>query len=81
MHQHEEKRITKKRFEQELAAPFLAVLAMMTVIAFLLPLRPTTSVREKRVLREFPAFSFGKLVSGDYFDGITASGRRTAGMC
>ena len=72
MHQLEENRITKKRFEQELAAPFLTVLAVMTVIAFILPLRPTTSVREKRVLREFPAFSFGTLLSGDYFDDITA---------
>ena len=34
MHQHEENRITKKRFEQELAAPFLAVLAVMSRIPF-----------------------------------------------
>ena len=72
MHQHEEKRITKKRFEQELAAPFLVVFSVMTVIGFVLPMRPTTSMREKRILREFPAFSVSTLLSGDYFDDITA---------
>ena len=66
----EENKIEKKRHELELAGPFFAVLFTMTVIAFLVPLRPTTSMREKRGLREFPVFSVDALLSGDYFDDI-----------
>ena len=62
--------ITRKRHEQELAGPFLAALVILTVIAFVLPLRPETSMREKRKLREFPDFTFQSLLSGDYFDDI-----------
>ncbi len=54
------------------AAPFFAVLAVLTVVAFLLPLRPTRSYSEKRDLTPFPAFSAGALLRGEYFDGISA---------
>ncbi len=59
-----------RRHELEMAGPFIAVLTVMTLIAFLLPLRPETSLREKRRLREFPTFSAGSLLSGEYFDEI-----------
>ena len=67
----EEKRKNREH-ELELAGPFLTVLAVLTLLAFILPLRPETSMRERRRLREFPAFSFESLMSGDWFDGITA---------
>ena len=67
----DEKR-TKREHELELAGPFFTVLAVLTLVAFILPLRPETSMRERRRLREFPAFSAGSLLSGDWFDGITA---------
>lgn len=53
------------------AVPFLAVLGILTVVSFLLPLRPTVSEREKRELAAFPQFSMETLLSGEYFDDIT----------
>ena len=61
----------KREHELELAGPFFAVLFLMTLVAFLLPLRPETSMRERRTLTEFPEFTVDSLLSGDYFDGIT----------
>ena len=54
-----------------LVIPFFVVLAVLTVVAFLVPLRPTQSQMEKRNLAEFPAFSMEALLSGDYFDDIS----------
>lgn len=51
--------------------PFFAVLAILTVVAFIIPLRPTRSYSEKRNLAQFPEFSVEALVSGSYFDDIT----------
>ena len=51
--------------------PFFAVLAVLTVVSFIIPLRPTVSYIEKRSLAEFPEFSVEALASGDYFDDIT----------
>ena len=51
--------------------PFFAVLAVLTVVSFIIPLRPTVSYIEKRSLAEFPEFSVEALTSGDYFDDIT----------
>ena len=53
-----------------LALPFLAVLAVLTVVAFILPLRPTRSYTERRDLAKFPELTAGALLSGEYFDGI-----------
>ncbi|MBR0353439.1 MAG: hypothetical protein IJH53_09590 [Oscillospiraceae bacterium] len=50
--------------------PFFLALAVITVIAWILPLRPTVSISEKRTLDEFPKFSVGGLASGDYFRAI-----------
>ncbi len=54
-----------------LALPFFVALAILTVVSFLIPLRPTQSQMEKRNLAEFPAFSLEALTSGSYFDDIT----------
>lgn len=54
-----------------LAIPFFVVLAILTIVAFLIPLRPTVSYSEKRELASFPEFSMDSLLSGDYFDDIT----------
>lgn len=53
------------------AIPFLAVLGVLTVVSFIIPLRPTQSQMEKRNLAEFPEFTWESLVSGDYFDDIS----------
>lgn len=54
-----------------LALPFLIVLGLLTVISFMIPLRPTQSQMEKRNLAEFPDFTWESLASGSYFDDIT----------
>lgn len=52
------------------AFPFFLVLAVLTVVSFVIPLRPTQSYSEKRSLAQFPEFSVDALVSGSYFDDI-----------
>ena len=54
-----------------LSAPFFLVLLALTVISFIIPLRPTQSYTEKRNLKEFPAFSWEALTDGSYFGDIT----------
>ncbi len=54
-----------------LAVPFFVALAVLTVVAFIIPLRPTQSQMEKRNLAEFPEFSWKALGSGEYFDDIS----------
>ena len=54
-----------------LVFPFFLVLGILTVVSFLLPLRPTRSNIEKRELAKFPEFSWEALGSGSYFDDIT----------
>ena len=61
----------KKRRSFLLAVPFLVTLAVLTVLSFCIPLRPTISTSEKRELAKFPEFSVDALLSGDYFDDIT----------
>ena len=53
------------------ALPFLVVLGILTVAAFIIPLRPTQSEREKRELTAFPTYTREALLSGEYFDDIT----------
>ncbi len=53
------------------ALPFFLVLTVLSVVSFVIPLRPTFSDSEKRELTKFPEFSLESLVSGDYFDEIT----------
>lgn len=67
----EMKHETKHLPSWKLSIPFFAVLAVLTVVSFLIPLRPTESYTEKRKLAEFPDFSWEALSSGTYFDDIT----------
>ena len=53
------------------AIPFFVILAVLTVVSFIIPLRPTQSYSEKRSLAEFPEFSLEALASGSYFDDIS----------
>ena len=55
----------------KLAMPFIIVLSVLTVVSFIIPLRPTVSISEKRELHKFPEFSVEAVISGDYFDDIT----------
>ena len=52
------------------AIPFFVVLFALTIVAFIIPLRPTQSVAEKRNLAKFPEFTWEAFTSGDYFDDI-----------
>lgn len=61
----------KKPADLAYAVPFLLVLTVLTVVSFIIPLRPTQSQMEKRNLAEFPDFSWEALISGSYFDDIT----------
>ncbi len=54
-----------------LVIPFFLVLGVLTVVSFLIPLRPTRSQMEKRELAVFPEFSWSALAEGSYFDEIT----------
>lgn len=49
---------------------FFAVLLVLAVVSWIIPLHPKTSEAEKRDLAQFPEFSVQALASGDYFDGI-----------
>ena len=64
----EEKRKKRRR---ALAAPFFTVLFALGVIALIIPLRPTESMREKRRLASFPELTVKTLASGDFFDGVS----------
>jgi len=50
---------------------FFAALFIISIIAFIIPLRPTHSASEKRDLAKFPEFSIAALTSGSYFDDIS----------
>lgn len=52
------------------AVVFFCVLFCGMVFSLMLPLRPKTSLQEKRKLTEFPAFSAESLLDGSYFRGI-----------
>lgn len=52
--------------------PILLLFAVLTVTAWLLPLRPQSSPDEKRELKSFPDFSVQSLYSGKYFADIDA---------
>ena len=50
--------------------PVIAVFLAVTVVAWLIPLRPTMSENENRNLEKFPEFTVQALLSGSYFDEI-----------
>ena len=55
----------------KLVIPFFLALAVLTVVSFIIPLRPTQSQMEKRNLAEFPEFSMEALASGSYVGNIS----------
>ena len=55
----------------KLAAPFFTVLFVLGLIALIIPLRPTESMREKRRLAQFPELTISSLFSGDFFDSVS----------
>lgn len=66
-----EQKQTSKKTGLALAIPFFAVLALLSVISFIIPLRPAVSYSEKRELAKFPAFSLSALTDGSYFRDIS----------
>ena len=60
-----------KKRRRALAAPFFTVLFVLSVVALIIPLRPTESMREKRRLAQFPELTVKTLFSGDFFDGVS----------
>ncbi len=52
-------------------AAFFVVMYIGTVLAFIIPLRPTYSDSEKRKLTQFPEFSTDSLANGEYFSEIS----------
>lgn len=63
----------QKPKKQELIkiASFFVTLYLGTVLAFIVPLRPTYSESEKRSLQEFPQFTFEAFYTGNFFDDLT----------
>lgn len=61
----------KKRRIRNKVLPFFTALALLSAMAWCIPLRPRFSELEKRSLAFFPAFSVNALLSGDWFDGIS----------
>lgn len=49
----------------------VALVAILAVVVWILPLRPTTSALEQRELAIFPAFTWQALMDGSYFDDIS----------
>ena len=68
---HKKKKSRPQKPSPWYSVPFFVVMAVLTVVAFIIPLRPTQSYSEKRNLAEFPEFSVEALASGSYFDDIT----------
>lgn len=54
-----------------LTIPFFVAMGVLTVVSFIIPLRPTQSSMEKRELAQFPEFSLTALADGSYFGDIT----------
>lgn len=50
--------------------PVILIFLAVTVVAWIIPLRPTVSDTEKRNLEKFPDFSVDALLDGTYFDDI-----------
>lgn len=61
----------QKRRARRQGWPFLLALGILTVVAWMLPLRPTVSTKEKRTLETFPAFSLAAVADGSYFSDIS----------
>lgn len=58
------RRREQNRRRARVAAPFFTALFVLTIVAFIIPLRPTESESEKRRLTEFPRFYGGHAAFG-----------------
>lgn len=67
----EQKPPQKKRGLSPRIAVFLTVLGLLTVLAWIVPLRPTYSDQEHRDLTSFPTFSLSAAIDGSYFSDLT----------
>ena len=66
-----EKEKSGKKFHAILPVlPVIIVFVALTVLAWIIPLRPTMSETENRNLEKFPQFTFEALLDGSYFDDI-----------
>ena len=61
----------RERHARRQGWPFFLVLGILTLVAWMLPLRPTVSTKEKRTLETFPAFSLAAVADGSYFSDIS----------
>lgn len=70
--EHRARRRRKKEYKPYFGAAvlFFGALAMVTVLAWCLPLRPSVSQKEKRELERFPDFSLAAVADGSYFEQI-----------
>ena len=55
---------------KNISAAFFCLLGVLTILAWIIPIRPTVSISEKRNLEKFPLFSSETLLSGEYFKSI-----------
>ena len=60
-----------RRYRTAVIRAFFGVLLIGAVIGLLLPLRPKTSVLEKRELEKWPSFSLQSIWDGTYFSQIS----------
>lgn len=67
-HKYEADRFSK---DFKRVMPFFIALTVLTVVSFIIPLRPTESYSEKRELAKFPEFSLTALADGSYFSDIS----------
>jgi len=65
-----DKKRSAKGADWKISIPFFTVILALMIVSFLIPLRPTTSMSERRSLASFPEFSLKSLVQGEYFSGI-----------
>lgn len=65
-----ERRRKLRRTKIMQSVPFFVCLCVLTVIAWILPIRPSVSYSENRNLAVFPDFSVSELLDGTYFEKI-----------
>lgn len=63
--------ISKNKARSLKIASFFLMLYAGTILAFIIPLRPSYSETEKRLLAKFPEFTVEAFASGDYFSDIS----------
>ena len=70
MNEDKNKKSRNRSVSKSFVLPFFLVLTVLSIVSFIIPLRPDTSFTEKRTLAEFPEFSLEDLFSGAYFKNL-----------